>query len=74
LQGGSSKKREANVDHDRETGQVRMYKDYFDMINQLYKEKEFCRRYRMIILNGVRGYDDYFEAKYDCTDKIDFSS
>jgi hypothetical protein len=28
----------------------------------------------LIILNGVIDYDDYFEAKYDCTGKIGFSS
>jgi hypothetical protein len=34
---GSSKKWEANVDRDREAGHMRMYKDYFDLINPLYK-------------------------------------
>jgi hypothetical protein len=59
---------------------VRLYKDYFDPINPLYKEKVFSFWYRMsrelflVILNGVREYDDYFEAKYDCTGKIGFSS
>jgi hypothetical protein len=78
--GGSSKKREGNIDHDREAGHVRLYKDYFDPIMPIYKAKDFCRGYRMsrelflIILNGVRDYDDYFEAKYDCTGKIGFSS
>jgi hypothetical protein len=49
---------------------VRPYKDCFDPINPLYKEKAFHhRRYRMstelflVILNGVRDYDDYFEVK-----------
>jgi hypothetical protein len=28
----------------------------------------------VVILNGVRDYDDYFKAKYDCTGKIGFSS
>jgi hypothetical protein len=28
----------------------------------------------LVILNGVRDYDDYFKAKYDCTGKIGFSS
>jgi hypothetical protein len=78
--GGSCKKREGNVDRDREAGHVRLYKDYFDSIRPTYKAKEFHRRYRMsrelflIILNGVRDYDDYFEAKYDCTGKIGFFS
>jgi hypothetical protein len=27
-----------------------------------------------VILNDVREYDDYFEAKYDCIGKICFSS
>jgi hypothetical protein len=78
--GDSSKKREANVDRDREAGHARPYKDYFDPIMPLYKEKTFHRRYRMsrelflAILNGVRDYDDYFEAKYDGTGKIGFSS
>jgi hypothetical protein len=27
----------------------------------------------LVILNDVRDYDDYFEAKYECTRKIDFS-
>jgi hypothetical protein len=46
----------------------------------LYKAKAFRRRYRiprelfLVILNGVRDYDDYFEAKYDCTGKIGFTS
>jgi hypothetical protein len=78
--GGSSKKREANVDCEREAGHTRMYKDYFHPIIPLYKEKAFHCRYRMsrdlflVILNGVREYDDYFEAKYDYTGKIGFSS
>jgi hypothetical protein len=78
--GGSSKKREGNVDRDREAGHVRLYKDYFDLIKPIYKEKEFCRCYRMsrelflVILNSVRDYDDHFEAKYDCTGKISFPS
>jgi hypothetical protein len=78
--GDSSKKREANVDRDREAGHARLYKDYFDLIIPLYKEKAFRRRYRMsrelflAILNGVRYYDDYFEARYDCTGKIGFFS
>jgi hypothetical protein len=28
----------------------------------------------LVILNGVRDYNDYFEAKYKCTSKIGFSS
>jgi hypothetical protein len=78
--GGSSKKREGNVDRDREAGHVHLYKDYFNLIKPIYKAKKFRRRYRMsrelflVILNGVRDYDDYFEAKYDCTGKISFSS
>jgi hypothetical protein len=45
--GGSSKKQEANVDHNLEDGHVRLYKDYFDpdMVNPLDKEKAFPRRY-----------------------------
>jgi hypothetical protein len=35
--GGSSKKQEANVNRDREAGHTRMYEDYFDPINPLYK-------------------------------------
>jgi hypothetical protein len=78
--GGSSKKRKGNVNRDREAGHVRMYEDYFDPIMPLYKAEAFLRRYRMstdpflVILNGVRDYDDHFEAKYDCTGKIGFSS
>jgi hypothetical protein len=44
---GSSKKRETNVDHDREASHACRYKDYFDPIMPLYKEKAFHRRYRM---------------------------
>jgi hypothetical protein len=78
--GGSSKKREGNFDRDREAGHVRLHKDYFDLIMPLYKAKAFhhrCRMFRelfLVILNGVRDYDDYFEAKYDCTGKIGFTS
>jgi hypothetical protein len=78
--GGSSKKQEGNVDRDREAGRVRLYKDYFDPIILICKAKAFRRWYRMsrelflVILNGVRDYDDYFEAKYDCTGKIGFTS
>jgi hypothetical protein len=78
--GGSSKKREGNIDCDREASHVHMYKDYFHPIKPIYKAKEFRRRYRMsrelflVILNGIRDYDDYFEAKYDCISKIGFSS
>jgi hypothetical protein len=62
------------------SGHLCLYKDYFDQINLLYKEKAFRRRYRKsrelfsVILNGAREYDDYFETKYDCTNKIGFSS
>jgi hypothetical protein len=64
--GGSSKKREANVDHDQEVSHADLYKDYFDLINPLFKEMAFCRGYRisrelfLVILYGVREYDDYF--------------
>jgi hypothetical protein len=76
---GSSNKREANVDRNREAGHACPYKDYFHPINLLCKEKAFRHRYRMsgevflVILNGVRENDDYFETKYDCTGKIGFS-
>jgi hypothetical protein len=52
-------------------GMCVLYKDYFDVIMPLYKAKAFRRWYRMsrelflVILNGVRDYDDYFKAKYD---------
>jgi hypothetical protein len=78
--GGSSKKQEGNIDRDREASHVRLYKDYFDLIMPLYKAKALCCQYRMfrelflVILNGVRDYNDYFEAKYDCTGKIGFTS
>jgi hypothetical protein len=78
--GGSSKKQEGNIDRDREASHVRLYKDYFHLIMPLYKAKALCRQYRMfielflVILNGVRDYNDYFEAKYDCTSKIGFTS
>jgi hypothetical protein len=58
---------------------VCLYKDYFDPVNPIFEEKAFYQRYRMskelflVILNGVSDYDDYFEAKYDYTDKIGFS-
>jgi hypothetical protein len=45
--GGSSQKREGNIDHDREAGHVRLYKDYFDPTMPLYKAKAFRCRYRM---------------------------
>jgi hypothetical protein len=32
------------------------------------------RELLLVILNGVRDYDDYFEVKSDCTGKISFSS
>jgi hypothetical protein len=41
--GGLSKKREANVDRDREVSHARLYKDSFDPINALFKEKAFPR-------------------------------
>jgi hypothetical protein len=37
--GGSSKKREGNVDREREAGHVRLYKDYFNPIMLIYKSK-----------------------------------
>jgi hypothetical protein len=46
---------------------MRLYKDYFEPISLIFKEKAFCHRYGMsrklfqLILNGVREYDDYFE-------------
>jgi hypothetical protein len=66
--GGSSKMRQANVDHVREAGHMRLYKGYFDPINPLYKEKLFrccCRMSKelfLVILNGMKEYDDYFKA------------
>jgi hypothetical protein len=74
--GGSSKKQEGNVERDREAGHMCLYKDYFDLMMPIYKAKEFCCPYRMSreLLNCVIDYDDYFEAKYDCTGKIGFSS
>jgi hypothetical protein len=51
----------------REAGHVRLYKDYFDPISLIFKEKAFRHRYGMsrelflVILNGVREYDDYFK-------------
>ena len=74
------KGREANVDREREAGHVRLYKDYFHQTNPVHKAKAFRRRYRMSrevflrILNGVRDYDDYFQAKRDCTGKLGLSS
>jgi hypothetical protein len=32
------------------------------------------RELLLVVLSSVREYDDYFEAKYDCTGKIGFSS
>src|SRR3954467_2451574 len=78
--GGSSKPREANQERDREEGHIRLYKDYFHPTDPVFKEKAFRRRYPMSrnlfldILNGMREYDEDFEAKYDCTSKIGFSS
>jgi hypothetical protein len=42
---GSLKKGLANVDHDREADHLHLYKDYFNSINPLFKEKSFRRRY-----------------------------
>jgi hypothetical protein len=43
MRGISSKKREGNIDRDREAGHVRLYKDYFYPIMPIYKAKEFRR-------------------------------
>jgi hypothetical protein len=43
--GGSLKKRLDNVDRDREADHLHLYKDYFDPINPLFKEKAFRRCY-----------------------------
>jgi hypothetical protein len=43
VRGSSSKKREASVDRDREASHVRMHKNYFDLINPVFKEKAFDR-------------------------------
>src|SRR4051812_43195054 len=78
--GGSSKRRQTNQKRDREEGHIRLYKDYFHPTNPVFKEKAFRRCYRMSrdmflqILNGVTEYDNNFEAKYDCIDKIGFFS
>jgi hypothetical protein len=45
--GGSPKKRLPNVDRDREASHLRLYKQYFDPVNPIFKEKAFGRRYRM---------------------------
>jgi hypothetical protein len=39
--GGSSKKREANVNRNQEAGHVRRYKDYFDPVSPIFQEKAF---------------------------------
>jgi hypothetical protein len=57
--GGSSKKQETNIDRDQETGQMRLYKDYFYPINLLYKEKAFLYRYR--ISRTVSGHSHWRE-------------
>jgi hypothetical protein len=53
--GGSSKKREANVNPNREAGHMCLYKDYFDPINPLFKEKAFRRRYTTLFCLARRG-------------------
>ncbi|KAK1660271.1 hypothetical protein QYE76_048430 [Lolium multiflorum] len=53
----------------RVEGQLRLHKDYFHLIDPVFKEKMFRRRYRMsrelflVILWGVRNYDPYFQCR-----------
>jgi hypothetical protein len=52
----------------------------FYLTDLVFKVKIFCHCYRMSrtllleILDGVREYDDYFEAKLDATSKVGLSS
>jgi hypothetical protein len=55
-------------------------RDYFHLTDPVYDPKTFCHLYRMSIklfmdiLDGVREYEDYYEAKVDATGKFGFSS
>ena len=77
---GSTSKRSANVECQREAGHAQLYKDYFHPNDPTYKEKKFRRRFRMSsglfkrIREGVAAYDDYFIAKPDAVGKLGFTS
>ncbi|KAK1612505.1 hypothetical protein QYE76_036178 [Lolium multiflorum] len=77
---GSVKGRLKNLPRNRVQGQLRLHKDYFHLIDPLFKEKMFRRRYRMsrelflVILRGVRDYDPYFQCRPDATGALGFTS
>jgi hypothetical protein len=77
---GSVKGRKVNVKHNREKVHYQLYRDYFHPTKPNFDAQKFWRRYRMsrklflMILNGVRAYDDYFTAKTDGTSKLGFTS
>jgi hypothetical protein len=78
--GGSSAKRKVNTGRDRVVGHTCLMRDYFHPTDLLYDVKTFRGRYQLSrnlfldILDGVRAYDDYFEAKLNATVKVGFSS
>ena len=65
---GSVVGRAPALDRDRETGHFQLWKDYFHPVKPTYPDHKFRRRFRMSrpvfmrLLEGVRAYDDYFEA------------
>ena len=77
---GSTSKRSAILDRQREAGHAQLYKDYFHPSDPTYKEKTFRPRFWMSsgmfkrIREGVAVYDDYFIAKPDACGKLGFTS
>ena len=70
--GGSKPVRRKSKKRQRLEGHAMLFSDYF-ADDSTYDEKDFRRRYRMNkevffkLLHGVRGYDEYFVYKKDCT-------
>ena len=77
--GGSKPGRRKNKDRNRMEGHMTLWRDYF-ADDPTFGDKEFRRRFRMnkdlfmTLVIGVRGYDDYFKLKRDCTGLVGFSS
>jgi hypothetical protein len=61
-------------------GHYELYRDYFHPIKPTYDAHTFRCRYQMLrklivmILHGVKAYDDYFTAKSNATGKLGFTS
>ena len=77
---GSVKGRKRSIPRNRVDGYQRLYADYFDRTDPMFREYLFRRRYRMprdmfmVILRGFRDYDPYFQCRPDAIGALGFTS